>query len=157
MNDIYLFIYYIFVHKAHRYIGGPTGGRITTGQRHLINNSWPASFGLWHVARCNWWKATSTRQTVNALAASRPVFLSTVICQLNAMFSQRNKRKFVDTDSYIYVLNNTNKDATIQYWTCERKTCCRAKVHVSNGRVVRQIGEHTRGPSVDEVTSIFVA
>lgn len=69
----------------------------------------------------------------------------------NAITSQRKKRKFVDEDSHVYVLNNSNKDETIQYWTCERKVCCRAKIHVSNDRIIRHVGEHTHGPNVDAV------
>ena len=37
------------------------------------------------------------------------------------VLSQRNKRKFVDDDYFVYVLNNKNRDATMEYWTYERK------------------------------------
>ena len=59
--------------------------------------------------------------------------------------SQRNKRKFVDEQSYVYVFNNKNKDGSVEYWTCEEKIFCRAKVHVSNDKVIRAIGNHTHG------------
>lgn len=65
--------------------------------------------------------------------------------------SQRNKRKYVDDDAFVYVLNNTNADGSIQYWTCERKTICRAKIHVSNDRIISQVGDHTHGPDRDVV------
>ena len=65
--------------------------------------------------------------------------------------SQRNKRKFVDDDSFVYVLNNTNKDKSIQYWTCEKKGLCRAKIHVSNDRVIRAVSDHTHEPDVNAV------
>ena len=55
------------------------------------------------------------------------------------VLSQRNKRKFVDDDSFVYVLNNTNKDGSVQYWTCEKKGFCRAKINVSDDRVVRAV------------------
>jgi hypothetical protein len=72
--------------------------------------------------------------------------------------SQRNKRKFVDDDFFVYVLNNKNKDATIQYWTCEQKNQCRAKVHVSNGRVIKHVGEHTHRADANTVkASVLVA
>ena len=65
--------------------------------------------------------------------------------------SQRNKRKFVDDDAFVYVLNNKNKDGSVEYWTCEQKKFCKAKVHVSNDRVIRAIGDHTHGPDVNSV------
>ena len=65
--------------------------------------------------------------------------------------SQRNKRKFVDDDYFVYVLNNKNRDATMEYWTCERKTQCRAKIHVSNDRIVKHVGEHTHAADVNAV------
>jgi hypothetical protein len=137
--------------------GGPIGGRMTTRQRQLISNSWPASFGLRNMTRCNWRTATSTRQIIHALAASHGredlYFFVRKMSVAPTLQSQRNKRKLVDADSYVYVLNNSIKDATIQYWTYDRKTCCHAKVHVSNGRIVRHVIEHTHGPNVDEVTA----
>jgi hypothetical protein len=43
---------------------------------------------------------------------------------------QRKTRKFVDDDdAFVYVHNNSDKDATVHYWTCERKNCCRTVVH----------------------------
>ena len=65
--------------------------------------------------------------------------------------SQRKKRKFVDDDYVVYVLNNKNRDATMEYWTCERKTQCRAKIHVSNDRIVKHVGEHTHAADVNAV------
>lgn len=70
--------------------------------------------------------------------------------------SQRNKRKFVDEQSYVYVLNNKNKDGSVEYWTCEEKIFCRAKVHVSNDKVIRAIGNHTHGPSVQAVNAQII-
>ena len=83
----------------------------------------------------------------NVLAATISRHL---IMEVNVL-SQRNKRKFVDDDSFVYVLNNTNKDGSVQYWTCEKKGFCRAKIHVSNDRVVRVVGEHTHEPDVNAV------
>jgi len=70
--------------------------------------------------------------------------------------SQHNKRKFVDEQSYVYVFNNKNKDGSVEYWTCEQKILCRAKVHVSNDRVIRAIGNHTHGPSVQAVNAQII-
>jgi FLYWCH zinc finger domain len=70
--------------------------------------------------------------------------------------SQRNKRKFVDDDSFVYVLNNTNKDGSVEYWTCKKKGFCRAKIHVSNDRVVRAVGDHTHEHDVNAVQASVV-
>lgn len=72
------------------------------------------------------------------------------------MISQRNKRKFVDDDSFVYVLNNKNKDGSVEYWTCEKKGFCRAKIHVSNDRVISVVGEHTHEPDVNAVKASVV-
>ena len=38
------------------------------------------------------------------------------------VLSQRNKRKFVDDDStFVYVLNNTNKDGSVQYYRLAKR------------------------------------
>ena len=77
--------------------------------------------------------------------------------ELNVLL-QSNKRKFVDDDStFVYVLNNTNKDGFVQYWTCEKKGFCGDKIHVSNGRVATTVGDHTHEPGVNAVkASVFV-
>ena len=67
------------------------------------------------------------------------------------VLSQCNKRKFVDDNSFVYVLNNTNKDGSVQYWTCEKKGFCGDKIHVSNGRVATTVGDHTHEPGVNAV------
>jgi hypothetical protein len=72
------------------------------------------------------------------------------------MLSQRNKRKFVDDDSFVYVLNNTNKDGSVEYWTCEKKGLCRAKIHISNDRVIRAVGDHTHEPDINAVKASVV-
>ena len=38
------------------------------------------------------------------------------------------KRKFVDDDAFVYVHNNSNKDATVHYWTWERKKLLSRKI-----------------------------
>jgi hypothetical protein len=69
----------------------------------------------------------------------------------SAVISQRNKRKFVHDNAHGYVHNNSNKDGTVRYWTCERESSCRAKIHASNDIIIKHVGDHTHGPNVDAV------
>lgn len=68
--------------------------------------------------------------------------------------SQRNKRKIVDDDANVCV-HNSYKESSPRFITghCGRKNCCHAKFRVSNGGIIRHVGEHTHGhgPNSDAV------
>jgi hypothetical protein len=44
----------------------------------------------------------------------------------------------------------------VEYWICEKKGFCRAKVHVSNDRVISAVGEHTHEPVINAVKASVV-
>ena len=69
-----------------------------------------------------------------------------------AVTSQRKKTKILyDNDAFVYVHNNSNKDATVHCWTCDIKKLLSRKVHVSDSRIIRHVGEPTHGLNSEAV------
>lgn len=64
--------------------------------------------------------------------------------------SKRGKRKFVD-DGYEYVFDRTSVDGTVQFWRCERRGRCKARIHVNDGQVIKKINPHSHGANAAKV------
>ena len=47
------------------------------------------------------------------------------------------------SDGYIYVLDRLGADDITEFWRCERRRLCKARIHVANGEIVKRINEHS--------------
>ena len=60
----------------------------------------------------------------------------------NHIVSQRGKPKFV-SNGYIYLFDELSADKVTKFYRCERRDCCKARIHVRNEEVIRCINEHS--------------
>lgn len=74
----------------------------------------------------------------------------------NQILSKRLRDKF-ESNGYLYVFDKSSKiDQSIQFWRCERKDDCRARIHVLNGNILKVIGNHSHESSAARVESCKV-
>ena len=61
--------------------------------------------------------------------------------------TQKGKPKF-SHEGYLYVFDKASRrNESFQFWRCERKSECKARLHTLNEQVVRAINEHAHGSS----------
>ena len=58
------------------------------------------------------------------------------------VLSQKGRRKFVDSGK-LFTFEKTSKDGGTEFWKCDVRGTCKARLHIRNGRVVRRINGHT--------------
>ena len=68
----------------------------------------------------------------------------------SAILSKRGKEKYAH-DGYVYIFGRYAADKISQFWRCERKGCCKARIHVRYGGLIKQINEHSHAASASEV------
>ena len=55
--------------------------------------------------------------------------------------SQRGKPKFIENGKSFSFENS--KDGETQFWKCDVRGSCKARLHIKNGRVVKRVNQHT--------------
>ena len=68
----------------------------------------------------------------------------------STILSTRGKEKF-SHDSYIYMFDGYAADKIRTFRRCEKRNFCKARIHVRNREVVKQINEHTHAASASKV------
>ena len=61
----------------------------------------------------------------------------------NAILSQRGIPIFFVENGMSYTFEKTSKDGETQFWRCDARELCKARLHIRDGTVVRRINEHT--------------
>ena len=56
--------------------------------------------------------------------------------------SQRGKPKFIENGKS-FSFEKNSKDGETQFWKCDVRGSCKARLHIKNGRVVKRINQHT--------------
>ena len=57
-------------------------------------------------------------------------------------FSIRGKPKFIE-DGKSFSFEKNSKDGRTQFWKCDVRGTCKARLHIRDGRVVNRINTHT--------------
>ena len=57
--------------------------------------------------------------------------------------STRGKPKFIE-DGKSFSFEKDSKDGHTQFWKCDVRGTCKARLHIRDARVVRQINQHTQ-------------
>ena len=60
----------------------------------------------------------------------------------NTILSQRGKPKFIENGKS-FSFEKNSKDGETQFWKCDVRGSCKARLHIRNGRVIRSINDHT--------------
>ena len=60
----------------------------------------------------------------------------------NVILSQKGKPKFIENGKS-YRFEKNSKDGNTQFWKCDVRGSCKARIHIRNGRVDRRINEHS--------------
>ena len=68
----------------------------------------------------------------------------------SANLSQRGKAKFT-SDGYIYVFDRIGADQVTEFWRCEKRWQCKARVHVKDGEIVKFINVHSHAADAAQV------
>ena len=68
----------------------------------------------------------------------------------SGILSQRGKGKFV-RDGYIYIFDRHGSDNITEFWRCERRRLCKARIHVKNGEIVKNINGHSHNADPAQV------
>lgn len=66
-----------------------------------------------------------------------------------SILSKRGKEKF-HNDGYVYTFDRLSSDEKTRFYRCERRDC-KARIHVQNGNVRKQLHEHTHDASAASV------
>ncbi|KAG8230475.1 hypothetical protein J437_LFUL013586, partial [Ladona fulva] len=66
------------------------------------------------------------------------------------ILSQRGKEKFIH-EGYSYIFDKTSVNGVTQFWRCERRRECKAKVHVLNGNIIKTINIHSHEASASKI------
>lgn len=69
---------------------------------------------------------------------------------MDSITSQRNREKFCE-NGFLYVFDRLSADENTEFWRCEQKRQCKARVHVVNGEVVKTINMHNHEPSAAKI------
>ena len=56
--------------------------------------------------------------------------------------SKRGKLKFIE-DGKSFSFEKHSKDGSIEFWKCDVRGTCKARLHIRDGRVVKRINRHT--------------
>ncbi|XP_042203114.1 protein tramtrack, beta isoform-like isoform X2 [Homarus americanus] len=68
----------------------------------------------------------------------------------SANLSQRGKGKFT-SDGYIYIFDKVGADQVTEFWRCEKRRQCKARVHVKDGEIVKFISVHSHAADAAQV------
>ncbi|XP_064097259.1 FLYWCH transcription factor 2-like [Macrobrachium nipponense] len=68
----------------------------------------------------------------------------------SGILSQRDKGKFV-RDGYTYGFDRHGADNSTEFWRCERRRLCKARIHVKNGEIVKNINDHSHNADPAQV------
>lgn len=66
--------------------------------------------------------------------------------------SQRNREKFYE-NGFLYAFDKLSADKKTEFWRCEQKRHCKARVHIVNREVVKTINMHSHQPSAVKVAA----
>ena len=58
------------------------------------------------------------------------------------VLSQKGRRKFIENGKS-FTFEKTSKDGGTEFWKCDIRGTCKARLHIRNGQVVRRINTHT--------------
>ena len=60
----------------------------------------------------------------------------------NTILSQRGKPKIIENGKS-FSFEKNSKDGETQFWKCDMRGSCKARLHIRNGLVIRRINNHT--------------
>jgi len=66
--------------------------------------------------------------------------------------SQRNREKFYE-NRFFYVFDKLSADQKTEFWRCEQKRHCKARIHIVNREFVKTINMHCHEPSAAKVAA----
>lgn len=66
--------------------------------------------------------------------------------------SQWNREKFYE-NGFLYIFDKLSADEKTEFWRCEQKRHCKARVHIVNHEVVKSINMHNHEPSAAKVAA----
>jgi len=69
---------------------------------------------------------------------------------VSSILSQRGKAKFT-SDGYIYIFDRVGADQVTEFWRCEKRWQCKARVHVKDGEIVKFINVHLHAADAAQV------
>ena len=76
---------------------------------------------------------------------------STTASTVSFTTSEKGKRKLC-YEAYVYnYVKKSQATTNLTFWTCEQywsDFCCKAKVHLLNDQVTKQVGHHNHPPNV---------
>lgn len=64
--------------------------------------------------------------------------------------SQRGKVKFT-SDGYINIFDRVGADQVTEFWTCEKRRQCKARVHVKDGEIIKLVNVHSHAADAAQV------
>ena len=68
----------------------------------------------------------------------------------NTILSQKGKPKFIESGKS-YSFEKSSKDGQTQFWRCDVRGTCKARLHIRNGVVVRRINDHTHSGDATKI------
>lgn len=68
------------------------------------------------------------------------------------LISQRGKAKLA-IDGNIYVFDRNSAKEEIEFWICEERGRCKARIHVKNGVIIKKINEHSHDSVAAKIES----
>ena len=76
---------------------------------------------------------------------------------METIASQRGCKKFID-DGFCYLFDKTSYDKQLEFWRCEKRGSCKARIHVAANTklVVKYINIHTHGANAAQVEAMKV-
>ena len=58
------------------------------------------------------------------------------------LISEKGREKFVE-DGHTYSYEKLSKDGETRFWKCDRRSTCKARIHILGGRVTKRVNTHT--------------
>ncbi|KAK9752397.1 FLYWCH zinc finger domain [Popillia japonica] len=71
---------------------------------------------------------------------------------MNNITSQRNREKFSE-NGFLYVFDKLSADEKTEFWRCEQKRDCKARLHLVKREVVKTLNSHNHEPSAAKVAA----
>lgn len=85
-------------------------------------------------------------------AASYFPVVRALLFQMEANILSKRGRNKVIHDGYLFIVDATSKrDPELKFWRCEQKDRCKVRLHMKDGKVIRQLNEHTHEASAAKI------
>ena len=66
------------------------------------------------------------------------------------VLSQKGRRKFVENGKS-FSFEKTSKDGATEFWKCDVRGTCKARLHIRDGQVVRRVNRHTHPEDASKI------